>query len=157
MEENEEIEKENKTEKDFINYIMYSLTAPCIYMPTWEPPINVLEKRKIHLLVETTCFDKEVCTDYDAMIYISTVSLNNPLSYHWGNIYRHLSMKYYGDMDPPDVEKDYDRELDGYEKQLLLELKQWIFKKQIEHIRSNAKEGPDCLKMHPCQTKLFGD
>lgn len=129
-----------RKEKQFADKFVYLLTSPCLYMPMWEPHKEMLDKRRIYLLAEPDCYDKKESTDYDALIYVQTASMNFPLDTEWYNIFMWLFMRYYGDITPPEWKEEHKKELDICEKQSLIRLKQWIFKKQIEDIKTKEKK-----------------
>ena len=71
---------------------------------------------------------KDKATDYEAMVYLSTATLCQPLSRRWSNIYFHLFGKFY-----PDRAKEIGvnpNSLDPLEERELSHLKEWIFKQQ---------------------------
>jgi len=78
----------------------------------------------------------EEATDVEALIYLHTTSLAQPLDHHWCRIYFHLAGKYFGDK--LDFLREY-RDLGDYESQLLRELKEWIRRVQRKHVREKKK------------------
>ena len=136
-----QLPKPTKREQEqFADKFVYLLTSPALYYPSWEPPQEMLDKRRIYLLAEHTCYDRKESTDYDALIYIQTASMNFPLNTEWFTIFMNLFMKYYGDRAPPEWKEDHTGELDYCEKESLQRLKNWIFKRQIECIKQKEKE-----------------
>ena len=135
-----------REEKKFVDHFMYLLTSPALYYPQWTPPEPMLKDRMIHLLTDYKCFEREECSDYDALIYVQTASMSFPLDTEWFNIFMWLFMKYYKDEAPSEWNEEHGRELSYCEKHDLLRLKQWIFKKQIEHIKAKNKEEKEVVK-----------
>ncbi|RLI39580.1 hypothetical protein DRO64_10340 [Candidatus Bathyarchaeota archaeon] len=84
--------------------------------------IRVMVERLSDLLSKTA-------TDYEAMVYLHTASLAAPLSEEWQNIYAYLFSKYH----PREARKIgvYRDELTEAEKRKLLDLKKWLYKRQM--------------------------
>lgn len=70
---------------------------------------------------------KDEATDYEAMVYVSTASLCQPLSRMWFNIYSYLFSKFY-----PEQAKEigFNLTLTTQEERELKRLKEWIFRQQ---------------------------
>jgi len=140
------MEKQNKRQLDkHIKSLVYALTFPIVGHPMWLStiPDDIKQQmpviRMAQLMKEPDEF-MELATDEEAMIYIMTASLVAPISHHWVRIYEYLTRKYmltWKKKQPeelPDFLKD-EINLDDYEKGLLKDLKRWIRKKQIEHVK----------------------
>jgi len=65
-------------------------------------------------------------TDYEAMIYLHTASLAQPMSPMWGRIYMHLFKKFYPEKS--DFIPEYEATLQDQDKVELHRLKQWLYK-----------------------------
>lgn len=134
-------------EKKFVEQMLYLLTSPVLYFPDWTPPEQMIKDRMVYLLADNKCYEREECSDYDALIYVQTASMRFPFDTEWHNIFMWLFMKYYKDIAPSEWIEEHGRELNDYEKGLLKRLKVWIFKKQIEHIRAKNKESKKMIEM----------
>jgi hypothetical protein len=151
---------ERKGER-YVKSLVYTFTFPIIGFPGWVEAIpEDLKKdmpmiRMIQLLKEPDTF-LEVASDEEAMIYISTASFATPLDHHWTRIYMHLTRNYMLNRkrkkpeDLPDFLREETR-LDDYEKKLLKDLKRWIRRKQLEHMREKEKKG----KKHSNDTEVL--
>lgn len=104
----------------------------------WPVPDKVKDNHMMYRLAETKIISDKMATGFEAMGYISSQSLIAPLDHHWYQIYMHLFNKYFSkeakEMDFQDVE------LGIMETQMLERFQRWMFKKQIEHIKSKEKE-----------------
>ncbi len=65
-------------------------------------------------------------TDYEALTYIATASMDAPLDRMWTRIYFHLLKRFYPDNS--DFIEDHEAILQLQDKQYLCRLKQWIYK-----------------------------
>ena len=70
---------------------------------------------------------KDEATDYEAMVYLSTTSLCQPLSRMWFNIYSHLFSKFYPEQAK---EMQINHTLTTQEQRELNRLREWIFRQQ---------------------------
>jgi hypothetical protein len=140
---------ERKGER-YVKSLVYTFAFPIIGFPGWLEAIpEDLRKdmpmiRMIQLLKEPDTF-LELASDEEAMIYISTASFATPLDHHWTRIYMHLTRNYMlkrkrqKPEDLPDFLREETR-LDDYERKLLKDLKRWIRRKQLEHMKSIEKK-----------------
>lgn len=109
-----------------------AFTRPIIGHPGWAASITSAQKLRIH--VERLKQVKEMngekitmATDYEAMIYISTVSLSAPLDRMWLRIFFYLFKKFYPKRSDfiPDYEAKLNPHMDMGE---LNRLKRWLYK-----------------------------
>ncbi len=85
---------EAQAERQFVDQAMYLLTAPYLAFPPWEDVWNnenhrfraVTERMKHHQEI----FLQGMCTEFEAMIYISSATLAFPPSHDWFEIYMYL-------------------------------------------------------------------
>jgi len=105
---------------------------PIIATPSWKDTIT--EEQKVRIKFERMKQIEEsngekitMATDYEALIYIMTASLENPLSTMWTRIYSHLFKKFYPDK--ADFISDHEATLQLQDKGELNNLKRWLWKK----------------------------
>jgi len=127
----------------WINELVWAISGAIVVAPTMESmpiPADVSARIKIERLVEVMRHSKQA-SDTEAMWYISTVSLLHPLDRHWTNIYMYLTRKFLlaEGRELPDFLKEEIR-LDRYmEAQPLRRLKEWLYKRSIEHLKAKLK------------------
>ena len=127
--------------EELVNQMMYLLTGPYVGFPGWE---DLLRNHKDRIIVERMKHHKEIfetqqCSEFEAMLYLSTASLAQPIGHDWAQIYLYL---FNGVM--PEVAKDLDvlpdrPELNENQKDDLLGLRRWIFKQQMAHMRAKGR------------------
>jgi hypothetical protein len=125
-------------EKQFKIEMMYTINCPIITMVGFEDDLSKDMKSKYTVeamlnVLET--FKKEEAPDYHVCIYLSQVSLTKPLGRSFTNIYLHLMQKQFKQLKDDKTITSIPK-LDEYETDELVKLKKWIFKKQIEHIKT---------------------
>ena len=129
-----------------MDWVTYAKLAPIIAYPGWECVIKE-NKFLLKMLAELrqkgakVCFDKKKrALEFEALLYLHSASLAVPLSKEWVRIYTYLFRKYIpagkGLFSEPIV-------LSEYEMKLLRELREWIFKQQLKHIKikKNKEKG----------------
>ena len=128
----------DRGEEKFVLQMMYMLQAPMIGMPMW---LDTLVRHKDEITMQRLLHGMEIfkaqqCTEFEAMLYISTASLDYPLSHDWTEIYVYLFRKWSpekakaADIDGPDELSRYPQQED------LNKLRHWIFRHQINRLRS---------------------
>lgn len=141
-----------------IKSTIYALTFPIVAHPMWSSvPDEFKDKaqiiRMIQLMKDPDSF-LEYSTDEEAMIYIMTASMVAPIGHNWKHIYECLVRKYMLGWQKkkieelPDFLKD-EINLDDYQKGLLKDLKRWIRKKQIEHVKFMEKQNKNAYSVIP--------
>jgi len=125
-----------RDEKLFIDAVAYGILAPTIIDSRW-PKVNqdlILKAKAIRMIEAPKCLKEEMATEFDALVYIHTVSLCIPLSKHWFRIYCYLFRKYF----PRHAEKLQIKieELSYYEMYELNKLRKWIFMQQIKALKN---------------------
>ena len=128
-----------KTEKEFVDRMLYVLKAPIIVFKGQEDTVTEEMKTKANLerlSQNIRDSEKEECTDYEAMLYISSASLVAPMSHEWAVLYTHLFLQVYPEHSElqEGVEKPHE-----YELGLLKDLKAWIYKKQVQALKDKVK------------------
>lgn len=124
----------------FVGQMMYLLTAPYVGWPGWGDHVE-RQKDKImlyRLAYHREIFDNEMCTEFEAMLYISTVSLAQPIGHQWTEIYMWLFRRW-----NPEAAKDIDieeRDLDPSQVDHLARLRRWVYRTQMNHVKArNAR------------------
>jgi hypothetical protein len=111
----------------------------------------IVEYRMLELLKNKKL--TESATDPEVLWYISSASLESPISREWVNIMMCLMKECMPNKDisalnPPDSISEYER------TQFLDPLKHWIRKKQLAHIKEQEKKNETSLRV-VYQTELF--
>ncbi len=130
-----------KEGEEFAQLLGHILRAPIVGMPGWVETLgDEWDKVLIQRLAHHQDFVEGMCTEYEAMLYISTATLVAPPSHNWFNIYMWLFNRYM-----PEAAKANDlvgpAELEGSEAEDLKRLREWIFKSQALHLK--RKEQPE--------------
>jgi hypothetical protein len=113
-------------------------TRPIIAMVGWEDSITAEQKARIEIerMKQVREADGKPiieATDYEAMVYIMTASLTQPLSSTYFNIYAYLFRKFYPDKAKEIFEEHEGQKLDQWiEEPDLKRLKQWLYKTSRE-------------------------
>ncbi len=127
---------EKHQQKEFVDTMMYGLSAPLIVTPDWTEgvPAEQSEKHRLYCIAEAiNCVDKKEATDYDAMLYYSYASLSVMPSHEDGECYQFLFFKYFDDAENMLGMKC--PKLDDKQLLSIKKLKQWIYKKQIDGMK----------------------
>ncbi len=130
-----------KESKEFAQLFVHILRAPIVGMPGWVDTLkDQWDKVLIQRLAHHQDFMEGMCTEYEAMLYISTATLTAPPSHNWLNIYMWLFNRCM-----PEAAKANDlaspAKLEGSEAEDLERLRRWIFKRQALHLK--REEQPD--------------
>jgi len=138
--------KRDREGQALVDQMMYLLVGPYIGFPGWEDIWQVNDNKttaRVHRLAHhKEIFETQQATEYEAMLYLSTASLAQPISHDWAQIYLHL---FNGVM--PEVAKDLDvlpdrPELNVNQQDDLARLRRWIFKHQMDHVRRKTRAEP---------------
>ncbi|MDO8750728.1 MAG: hypothetical protein Q7K03_06250, partial [Dehalococcoidia bacterium] len=80
-----------KESEEFAQLFVHILRAPIVGMPGWVDTLkDQWDKVLIQRLAHHQDFVEGMCTEYEAMLYISTATLTAPPSHNWFNIYMWL-------------------------------------------------------------------
>ncbi len=152
-------------ERQFVEQMMYLLRAPLVGTPGWG---GILKERWSDAIIPRLARHKEVfetrqCTEYEAMLYLSTASLDAPLPHGWAELYFWLFSRW-----NPKAASENDipsPELDRSQTEDLARLRRWIFTRQMERIRQRLKsdgghalsapQGGEAAEPDLMQAKLF--
>ena len=107
-------------------------------MPQW---VDVVTMHKDEITLQRLghhreIFETQQCTEFEAMLYISTASLECPLNHDWTEIYMYPFKKWSPEkakaagIEPPDKLSRYPQQED------LTKLRRWIYRSQMHHLRS---------------------
>lgn len=121
-----------KGKKMFMQLMEALVDRPIIGHTAWASSITVEQKARIKIerlkqISEAKGEKIDMATNYEAMVYLSTHSLAEPLSPMWLRIYFHLFKKFYPDKSEfiPDYEAKLNPHMDKGE---LNNLKRWLYK-----------------------------
>lgn len=108
-----------------------ALTSPIIGWTGWADSITFEQKARIKVerlkqIAEAKGEKIEMATDYEAMVYIMTASLSQPLSNSFQRIYFLLFKKFFPENS--DFIPEYEAKLEGYDQTELDRLKRWLYK-----------------------------
>jgi len=128
-------------EQQFVEEMMYLLRAPLVGTPGW---VDILRDRWSDALIQRLARHKDIfaarqCTEYEAMLYLSTASLEAPLPHGWAELYFWLFSRW-----NPKAASENDipsPELDRSQKDDLARLRGWIFARQMERLKQPRKAG----------------
>ena len=127
-------------EKVFMDTMEYILGAPVVETPIQPFPSNMREHVTTWRLLEgSKCFEENMCTGYEALGYLSCMSLQAPLTSNITDAMHHLFNKYYPDLafgdDDPRVTT-----LNADSSRELLELRRTLFRVQQRTVKENRKK-----------------
>lgn len=129
-------------ERKFDLQIAYMISCPVICHVGYENTLTKNQRDKYSLeamLNIRETFNTEIAPPYHMLIYFSQVSLIAVLPRSFARIYFKLMRDYFG-KEKIDFISEYDTDLDENEIDEMNRLGRWIFKKQIEHIKTQIKE-----------------
>ncbi len=134
---------DRKAEEDFVSQVMYGLAAPIVLYPGWE---ESFKDQRTEVSLQRMARQNEVhrdraCTEYEAMLYLSSASLCFPLSASWTEAYLWLFNRCLPKAAEADPDLRSTRELDQDQQEELLKLRRWIYKKQLLHMTEKGKAG----------------
>lgn len=149
--------KPPKSDNAFVSEILYTFMAPGLTMPGYEDMYaphkdRAMAQRMAH---HSEIFETRQCTEYEAMLYISTATLAHPVSREWVHIYGLLFDHCYQVISSGATHEqklalgiEDSPPLDSQERQMLAGLRAWIFKKQMEHLKSKrSQRDPDAVNV----------
>jgi hypothetical protein len=119
---------------------IYLISGPRLSWPGWE---DTLERHNHEITLRRLAhareiFEEEMCTEFEAMLYVSTASLAHPLSHDWVEIYGWLFSRW-----NPEASQEIwgtPRELDPNQLEELNRLRRWIFQRQMNHLKASRRE-----------------
>ena len=124
--------------------MMYLLTGSYVTWPGQESIYDANDNKNTALLFRMVkhneIFENEECTEFEAMLYISTVTLEHPVSHDWYEIYMYLFRRWSpgkalaAEIEGPDVLTKYPQQED------LSRLRKWIYKTQMNRLKGELQE-----------------
>ncbi|MBF8267721.1 MAG: hypothetical protein HW388_1229, partial [Dehalococcoidia bacterium] len=128
-------------ERKFVESVLYFLKAPVIVWPSYEDDFrDRWDQVLLHRLAHAReVFAQKECTEFEAMLYVSSASLVHPLTHEWAEIYFWLFRRW-----RPEAAVDNDiggHELDPQEREELARLRRCIFKGQMLHLKGQRAPG----------------
>lgn len=142
------MDHKSREERQFVESLMYGLSAPFIFPPGgWGDsiPKQTRDLALIYRLAELPqIIEQEQCTKFEAMMYLSCCSLVAPLTHDAYKMMMHCMKKYYGldkiDDNPERIKYlEQDATLFENEEQELSRIRSTIFKRQMERIKSECR------------------
>lgn len=133
--------EEKKVMDRYAERMTFALTAPMIVHPVWRSIITDKQKTKamMYRLAKVKGEDDEQATDYEAMLWLSTASLDAPLDRDAFNIYAYVFRKFYTEQANEIFSEHEGRHLDQHmEAPLLIRLKRDIYKSQKKALKKRA-------------------
>jgi len=134
-----------------VDATIYLLRAPYMYFPpwgdVWEANSNKEKAVFQRMARHKEIFETEQCSEFEAMLYISTASLEQPLAHDWSQVYFWLFRRYMpvaaAAIDAELSDSGYHpcpEELDPNERELLASLRRWMFRSQMARIKGTMQD-----------------
>lgn len=130
-----------QSEDRFCDSIMYTFFAPRVAWPGYEDDfkdkwMEITAQRVKH---QKEVFQQEQCTEFEAMLYLSTATLAAPPTHDWGQIYFWLFQRYQPEIaEANDIGPDRP-DLNAQQQEKLTGLRRWVFRRQMEHLKGKTK------------------
>lgn len=137
----QKIASPKREEQEFVDQVMYWLTAPYVTWPGYEDIYSKgnRDKALVYRLAQHEEIHREkACTEFEAMLYISTATLVAPPSHAWYSIYMWLFNKCMPEQAEANGLDDV-KELEGSYREELMGLRRWIYKTQMLHLKQKSK------------------
>ncbi len=131
---------EEKTVAKQIEDALHTFTDPLIVYPGgWEDTLPEWVKPRITLerMAQLIKGEEGVATDAEAVAYLYTATLAQPVRSEWVNIYTYLVGREMGDKLPADMRRN---ELSRDEKRLLLEFKRWLWNARVKGRKDRQRQ-----------------
>ena len=150
--------------REFVDRVMYWLTAPYLSWPGWESiwenndnKNKALIRRLVH---QQEVWEAQQCTEFEAMLYISTATMESPPGHVWAEIYFWLFRCEFPDQADQVLGDSGQRELDPDQKEMLSRLRHWIFRQQLNHMKAKVRGETAAVRqereeLQAQQTRLF--
>jgi len=121
----------------------YAERAPVVGYSGWQRELKekaILDLVLFYRISEAKrCVNQEKATEYEAFAYLFTASLAAPFGSEWFRIYFYLFNKFYGHLLKNNFIERVET-LTEYERHLLDDLRGWIYKKQVAHMKTQKNE-----------------
>lgn len=129
---------------DFSFDLLDALQAPVLtFTQMWADtiPQRLLDKVPFARLIMLRK-NVDYCSLLEALIYIYTRTFESPMGTDWVNIYTNISCKvlqqYFNEDHWEEIQAP--KNLNNYEKQLLMELRRWIYSKRRKILKERLKK-----------------
>ena len=137
-----------QNEKEFVDYFLYLLKAPTVGHPDWVDTLRdqrdkVLMERMVH---HKELFAQKMCTEFEAMLYVSTVSLAYPINHDWFVIYMWLFRRWNKEKAQEIGSDDVPERLNPNQQEDLARLRQWVFKTQMLHLKKQGSVAQETVE-----------
>jgi hypothetical protein len=131
-----------KDADQFVEQLMYSLTAPYIGYPGWGDDPSFWEPHKAKVTMERMLHHQEIhrdkmASEYETALYLSSATLAHPMSHDWAQMYFYLFTTAMPEQ--AKVIGNEVTELDPGQREELARLRRWIFRQQMAHLRAKRK------------------
>jgi hypothetical protein len=138
-EENRPRRSERQGTDRLVDHMMYLLVGPFIGWPGWEDLMtrhkdDIVLKRLAH---GAEILKEEMCTEFEAMLYLSTASLAHPISHDWYTVYMYLFRRW--NPENADTIGVKVEELERNQMEDLIRLRRWIFRTQMDHLKGRRR------------------
>jgi hypothetical protein len=127
--------------KTATQYSKRTVSPRTIYYPSWTPPEHFVAELKEEMKQNP---NRKTASDTEAMVYLSTASMANPMSEEWSRIYFHLFYNYLKRKKIP-INADMrflseNKTLRNSDRRELERLKKWIFEQQQKDLKERIKK-----------------
>ena len=126
-----------------LEHLFSIFTRPTITHHLSEEPMpsDIRNATIVSKLVKVAQDDYRTATDEEAMWYLSTTSLVVPLLGDWFNIYMYLFKKWakIDNRSADFIDENTHNSLQNHEEQMLMRLKDWIYKEQNDAMKERRK------------------
>ena len=141
--------EEKKEEKNFVDTILYGLSAPLIFGPGgWGEtyPDEMRSLGRIMRLAEAAkIHDSQMSNKFDAHAYLYSMSFLSAMGHSWTRIFFHCFREAHGSkwkilINDPECKRmrlEDDANLDPNEVEMLDRLRRWIYKNQVQAIKNH--------------------
>ena len=134
-----------ETTEDVVEQMMYYVAAPYVTWPGYEDIYQANDNRQkaiVHRLAHhKEIFEAKHCTEFEAMLYISTATLAHPPSHKWFEIYmwlfRRWNPKLADECGFEEVRWTQNHQED------LTRLRIWIFRVQMTRLKAKLKQSKE--------------
>jgi hypothetical protein len=131
-----------KDDEQFVDQFMYALTAPYLVYPPWDSVWDANDNKntaKLQRLAQLQqIFAAKACTEFEAMLYISTATLAHPPSHDWYCIYAWLFRRWRPEQAAEIFDAHEGEALNVNQQEDLARLRRWIYGQQMAHLKAKA-------------------
>jgi len=134
----------NGTIEEWIDDLVFALQAPLIVWKGFEKetPSDWKDKatkaRLLHLMSREKGEERGLATDLELCFYISQFTLEHPPSHEVGEVYMYAFRKAFGEKVSDAAGLPKVLELESTSRDLYWRARRWIYKQQLEHVKTQA-------------------